>query len=240
MNHTNAHRDRVKAVLELLSKIVSGEVKNRGDAVKALKEIYRRYAVQPIRGKAWPPDIWDKEMATVYAVAKYALLLHEENPDIFHIVFNVEEVLEEAAETIIRSENGDKLGRYVSFLLGGSLDSNTIARMLRVIATQVILGFRSEEDMEKLLRKLPQVLPETRETVRKYARYYIALRIAHAIAKGEIRDRISKEAFKQALAARIGLEKIMPDDEYVGFIAKNVFGVSKRKLEKILSLKATS
>ena len=70
--------------------------------------------------------------------------------------------------------------------------------------------------------------------MRKYTRYYIAARLAQAIAAGIVRSRIAKEAFKQALAAKIGLEKIMPDDEYVEYIASTVFGVPKRRLARIL------
>ncbi len=232
-----AHKERIEASLEVISRILSEGITARRRVVKLLEEAYRRHAIQPIRGKAWPPDIWDKEMATLYAVAKYALLLNEEKPELFHQIFSVEEALEEAAETIIREEDTEKAGKYVAFLLGGSIDSNTIARMLRVIATQVVLGFRDERDMELLVRKLPKVLPEAEETARKYARYYIALRLAQAIAVSEVRDRISKEAYKQALAARIGLPKVMPDDEYVEFIARTVYGVPKKKLERILARK---
>jgi hypothetical protein len=109
--------------------------------------------------------------------------------------------------------------------------------MLRVAATSVVLGFRDEDYMIKLLQKLPKVLPETEKTVRKFARFYIALRLAQAIAGKIVRTRIAKEAFKQALAARIGIEKIMPDDEYVMFIAANVFEVPQSKLRKILTVK---
>ncbi len=233
----NVHKARIEAAMEIISRILREKITERKRVVKLVEEVYRSKALQPIRGKAWPHDIWDKEVATVYVVAKYALNIHEEEPSIFHKVFSVEEALEEVADTILdTSRPREEKVRMVKFLLGGSLDSNTFARVFRVVATAVLLGFRSENDIEKLLKLTAQLFPEQSETARKYARYYIALRTAEAIARGVIRDRIAKEAFKQALAARIGLEKIIPDDEYIGYIAKTLFSLPEKKLRNVLSL----
>ncbi len=231
-----AQRRRIEAAIEALSTIMTKRVKDRREAVKIVEEIYRKHAVQPIRGKAWPPDIWDKELATLYAVAKYALSLESEDEELFRRLFSVEETLEEVANVILSERSDEEKRKLVGFLLGGDLESNTIARVFRVVATQVILGFRDEVELEDLIRKVAQLFPELSSTARKYARYYIALRVAEAIAEGKIRSRIEKEALKQALAARIGLEKILPDDEYIDYIARNVFGVSSRRLKNILSL----
>ena len=122
-------------------------------------------------------------------------------------------------------------------MLGGQIDDNTVARLLRVLTTKVVTGFEDEDKLIKLLQLLPKVFPEQERTVRKYARFYIALRVAQSIAMREIRSRIAKEAFKQALAARIGLPRIMPDDGYIVFIATNVFEVPRKKLARILRAK---
>ncbi|HIQ10596.1 MAG TPA: DUF2192 domain-containing protein [Pyrodictium sp.] len=230
-------KDRISAAMEALSRIIRGNVRDRGEARQIVEEVYRSRALQPIRGKAWPPDIWDKELATLYTIARYALGLDRDYPDIFHNIFSVEEMLEKAGEAVLESNDIELARKLLLFYLGGKVDSNTVARLLRVFATEVIFGFRSEREFEELLRKLVNVLPEETQTIRKYARYYIALRLAQAIAARLIKNRIAKEALKQALAARIGFEKILPDDEYVSFIARSVFSVDKRKLEKILSLK---
>ncbi|BEP17079.1 hypothetical protein PYJP_04310 [Pyrofollis japonicus] len=226
-------KNRINAAMEVLSQILQKKVADRETATKILEETYRKKALQPLRGKAWPPDIWDKEMATLYVIGKYALMLNEENPDLFHKLFNYEETLEEAAITILLRPP-EEARKFVLFLLGGHVDDNTIARMLRVVTTKVIMGFEEEDKLIELLQKIPEVLPEQERTVRKYARFYIALRLAQAIASKEIRSRIAKEAFKQALAARIGLQKIMPDDEYIAFIATNVFEVPRKNLLRIL------
>ncbi len=233
----SVHRERVKAAIEALKKIFSRQSITRSEAVKILQEVYRANAVTPIRGKAWPEDLWDKEMATLYAIAKYVLRLDAENPDVFHQVFGVEEALEDAANAVLGEEDPEAAKRYLGFFLGGSLDDNTIARMLRVIATQVVLGIRREEDIERLLARLPKIAPELEDIARKYTRYYIALRVAQAIASGEVRNRIDKEAYKQALAAKIGLGRVIPDDDYIASIALSVYRVPRDILYSILSVK---
>lgn len=229
-------KQRIDAALDVLSTLLRENITDRRRAIRLLEETYRRKALQPLRGKAWPPDIWDKEMATLYTIARYALMLNEENPEFFHKLFNYEEALEEAAKAIVEHDV-EEARKLATFLLGGDVSDNTIARMLRVVATSVVLGFRDEDYMIKLLQRLPKVLPEAEKTVRKFTRFYIALRLAQAIAGRVVRSRIAKEAFKQALAARIGIEKVMPDDEYVMFIAANVFEVSQSKLRRILTVK---
>jgi hypothetical protein len=228
-------RQRIDAAMEALSRLLRDNVSDREKAVRLLEDVYKGKAVQPLRGKAWPEDIWDKEMATLYVIAKYALALDEENPDFFHKVFNYEETLEETAN-IVRERPAEEARKLALFMLGGNIDDNTVARLLRVTTTAVVMGFKGENELIELLRKLGKVFPEQEHTVRKYARYFIALRVAQAIAAGLIRSRIDKEAFKQALAAKIGLEKIMPDDEYIAFIASTVFEVPRRRLQRILSI----
>lgn len=226
-------RDRIKAAMDIFSKLLSLGVKERVRARKLLEETYRSRALQPLRGKAWPPDIWDKEMATLYVIGKYALMLDEEAPELFHKVFSYEEMVDDIISVVLE-RNRDDARRVILFMLGGNIDDNTIARILRVESTKLLLGFSSEDRMINLLKKMHEAFPEHGHAIRKYARYFIALRVAQAIASGIVRDRISKEALKQALAARLGFERVIPDDKYIEFIALNVFNVDKKKLQKLL------
>ena len=124
----------------------------------------------------------------------------------------------------------------VEALLGGKLDDNTVARMLRLKRTEMYFGFVDEESFERLLRALVEAFPEKKKLASKYARFYIAFRIADAIQKGEVRDRITKEAMKQALALRLNyLEETLPDDDYIRKIAGEVFAVPQHLLKMILS-----
>ncbi len=228
------HRRRIRAALEALSRIMKAGVRERREAVKILMNTYNEMAVQPIRGKAWPPDIWDKEMATLYTLAKHALHLYERSPELMHSLFGFEEVMEDAGSAVLETEDEEKARKLLLFYLGGDVSDNTIARLLRVFVTEATLGYRSFEDVENLIKKLAATLPEKEQTLRKYTRFYIALRVAQLIAAGLVKNRIVKEAVKQALAARIGVKKSIPDDEYIGYIARNVFEVPKRRLTQIL------
>lgn len=228
------HRRRIKAALEALSRIMRAGVRERREAVKILMKTYNEMAVQPIRGKAWPPDIWDKEMATLYVLAKHVLHGYEREPDLMHSLFGFEEVMEDAGSAVLETGDTEQARKILLFYLGGDVSDNTIARLLRVFLTEATLGYRSLEDVEKLIKKLASTLPEKEQTLRKYTRFYIALVVAQLIAAGLIRNRIVKEAVKQAIAARVGMKKSIPDDEYIGYIARNVFEVPKRRLAQIL------
>ncbi len=228
---------RIEAAMDALAVLLKRKsVIDRDAARKIVEEIYRSKKIQPIRGKAWPQDIWDKELATLYVIAKYALMLHEENPDVFHRIFSYEETLEDVIR-IINEKASEEARKFIHFLLGGEIDDNTIARILRLETTKLLLGFSTEDKVINLMKKLSEALPEHAATVRKYARYFIALRIAQSIAANIVRNRIAKEALKQALAAKIGFEKIMPNDEYIEEIAVNVFNIPKKKIARILALK---
>ncbi len=230
-------KTRIEAAMDALAVLLKRKNNvNRDSARKIVEEIYRSKKIQPIRGKAWPQDIWDKELATLYVIAKYALMLHEENPDVFYRIFSYEETLEDVIR-IVNEKNSEEARKFIHFLLGGEIDDNTVARILRLETTKLLLGFSTEDRVIDLMKKLSEALPEHASTVRKYARYFIALRIAQSIAANIVRNRIAKEALKQALAAKIGFEKIMPNDEYIEEIAVNVFNIPKKKITRILALK---
>ncbi|AEM38941.1 protein of unknown function DUF2192 [Pyrolobus fumarii 1A] len=227
------HKVRVSAAIDILSRLLREHIVDRGTAAETLKAVYDRIGILPIMGAATPPDIYDKELATLYVVARYGLGLDEEEPNWFRALFYKELAYEEAARRIME---GVESREEIEKILGESLDENQVARILRVIATKVLLGYASENELIQLLRKIPEVLPEYEKVARKYARFYIALRVAEAIATSEVKNRIAKEALKQAMAARIGLEKIIPDDEYIALIAHRLFHIPKKRLAKILKL----
>jgi hypothetical protein len=224
---------RRDATQELVNLVELGKVSDRDGAREALERLYRERALQPIRGKAWPEDLWDKELATVYILAKY--ILGVKVSESFRKIFYMEETLEEAVELLTSDKEDEEVKRWVLFLLGGAVDSNTIARLLRIQATKVVFGLSDDDTMARLLRRLATIFPEEQNSVRKYARYYIALRTAQMIALHKVRNRIEKEAFKQALAARIELPKVLPDDDYIKYIALNVFNVPKKVVEKVFA-----
>ncbi len=222
------HRKRIEVATDLIAEALEKNW-DRKRLEKELSKKYEEEGISPLRGLALPLDIIDKEMSTLYVVAKYGLGLSEDMDE----VFSTEKKLERAAELLL--EKGADARQQILQEFGG-IDSNTLSRIFRVIFTSVVLGFRPEEDLIKLLHKAKEAFPEEERTVKKYARFYIAFRVAEAIAKGEVTDKLSKEALKQSLSLKINLPKILPDDEYIYIIAKEVFKVDDNTLRRILKI----
>ncbi len=224
------HRKRIEAAIELLGDAIEQNW-NREKIKEEMKKLYEKEEISPLRGLALPPDILDKELTTLYVVGKFGMGLTDEE---LGGAFDFEKKLEEAARIIMEAppDARDRIRELI-----GPVDSNALARIFRIYFTATVLGFVDENDFIKLIRNALKVFPDMEKTIRKYARFYVAFRTAEAIAKGEIKNKIEKEAFKQSLALRLGLEKIIPDDNYVYIIAREVFKVPDNVLRKTLKVK---
>jgi len=234
---TSPYRERIKLAVYLLSRIIHNiENISRADAVEMLRREYERHGLKPIMGKAVPSDIYDKEMATVYVVAKHGLDIGRDYPEVLRKIFYVEEALEEALQSFMSGEIEKAKGVLKSISPSNVIDSNTVARMLRLPLVKYVLGFMSEEEVSKIFKVVSEALSEEEKTVRSYVRFFIALRIAEGIRRGEIRNKVFKEAFKRAMAIRLGFPKSTPSDDYIAVIAENVFGVPKERLKEVLNL----
>ncbi len=233
----NPYRKKINVLVDLWTKIIEYYAEG-GASRKEIEELLRKYyeekRVVPFKGKATPEDLYDKELTSLYVVGKYGLGLDKEYREIFDEVFYHEKTYERIIELLLREEHGAR--ELILNLLGGSLEPNTLARILRVMFTMVVLGFRKEEEFYKLLRVFANYFPEHKDTLRKYTRFYIAFRVAEAIAKGEVKNKVSKEALKQSLALRIGFERSIPDDKYIYTIAREVFKVPQKILKNTLNI----
>ncbi len=235
MPDRNPYRKRIQIIVDLLGEIVRhGNVTTREELRELVKQTYEKYGIVPIKGKASPPDLYDKEIASLYVIAKYGLALDDEYPSLFSNLFYTEEKYEEAIKKILE----DKYEEARKLLLEASsqdqIDSNTVARMLRVAFTKLLFGFITEEEFAEILRKTAEAIPEEERTVRNFVRFYIAFKVAEMISKGEIRNKGFKEASKKAIGLRLGFPRIAPRDDYIEAIAKEVFMVPDKILEKIL------
>jgi len=68
------HKNRIQAAVTILSELTKQlDSIDRAKAVSVLKSMYESRKIQPIRGKSQPPDLYDKEMATLYVIGKYGL-----------------------------------------------------------------------------------------------------------------------------------------------------------------------
>lgn len=231
------HRRRIQVAVSILSEVAKKlDEFDRSRLVSYLRQAYERAKLSPIRGKSLPPDIYDKELATLYVIGKHGLGLFNDYPSMFAKIFYVEENLESAIDLILQNRIDEAREKIKSVSPSGVVDSNMIARLLRIPLTKLILGFISEEEFTRILHAVRQAFPEEEKTIRSYAKFFIGFKLAEAIYKGEIRSREYKEAYKRALAIRIGFPKTTPSDEYVKAIAEAVFDLSEEELSKVLKI----
>ncbi len=238
MTERKPYKKRIQIAVNILSEIIRrGEQLDRKNVVEILRRTYEKQGLKPLKGKATPEDIYDKEMSSLYVIGKYGLGLDEEYPGLFNKIFYLEKLYEEVIDKILSGEYDSARNMLKGASPTGVIDSNTIARVLRVVFTKTILGFIDENEFAKILQETAKAFPEEERTVKNYARFYIAFRIAEAIYRGEIRNKTYKEAYKRALALRLGFPLSTPSDEYIAIIAKEVFNIPDNILNKTLSLK---
>jgi hypothetical protein len=231
------YRKRIQVAVKVLSELTKRlEEIDRPAAVEILRKTYTEYKLQPIRGIATPPDIFDKEMATLYVISKYGLKLNEEHPELHAKIFYLEETLESAINNILNGEFHEAREKIKSISPTGVIDSNTVARLLRIPLIKLILGFISEGDFQVILHKVREAIPEEEKTVTNYVKFYISLKLAEAIFRGEIKSREVKEAYKKAIAIRLGFPRATPSDNYVFEVARAVFNMSEKKMVSVLNL----
>lgn len=236
-------KKRLQVIMDLWNEILdmweSGRRVTRSEVVELVREWYGRNGLVPIKGASNPPDLYDKELASLYVVGKHGMGLEGQYPDLFSEVF-AREIKYEKAISLLLSEPPEVAREKVSLLLG-NLDDNEIARMLRLKLTEVYFGLAGEDALINLLKALAHAFPEKERIVVKYARFYTALKVAKAIAMGEARDRLTKEALKQATALKIKeFHGVIPDDRYIEAIARELYGIPASILRDVLQLKRES
>jgi len=193
---------------------------------------YSRRKIEPLRGKARPPDLFDKELSSLYFIGRYGLGLFEEYLEIFNGPLDYELKI----DNIVKQLKEQGLEKLSLRNILGDIKKEQLIKVLRVPFTGVILGFLSEEVFTKFLKKILTEYPEYEQTIRNYKKFYIAFRVAEAIAKGEIRNKLMKEALKRAIAVRVEAAKNLPSDKYIYTIAFEVFKVPPKILKKVLSI----
>ena len=222
------YKERIKVLTELWSRILEDQNLTREDVIKLLKESYEEKGIKPIRGfKA--EDLYEKELISLYVVGKDGLGLFEEYKDLFNRLFSFEITYDEALNLILENkpfEAYEKLDK----------DKGNVAKTLRLIFTETIFSFKPEELLFKALRNLNNTnLDELKHTAISFSRFYTAFKLAEGIAERSIKDRISLEAMKKAIAINIGISYPLPKPKYISLIATEVFNINQRVLKRIFS-----
>ena len=222
------YKDRIKVLTDLWSKILENQNLERDEVIKLLRESYEEKSIKPIRGfKA--EDLYEKELISLYVVGKDGLGLFEEYRSLFDRLFSFEITYDEALNLILEDkpfEAYEKLDK----------DKGNVAKTLRLIFTEIIFSFKPEELLFKALRNLNNTnIDELKHTAISFSRFYTAFKIAEGIAERSIKDKISLEAMKKAIAINIGISYPLPKQEYISLIATEVFNINQKILKRIFS-----
>lgn len=220
------YKERVKVLTDLWSRILEDQSLTREDVVKLLKESYEEKGIKPIRGfKA--EELYEKELISLYVVGKDGLGLFEEYKSLFNKLFSFEITYDEALGLILENrpfEAYEKLNK----------DKGNLAKSLRVIFTETIFSFKPEDLLFTALRNLNNTnVDELKHTAVSFSRFYTAFKLAEGIAERSIKDKISLEAMKKAIAISIGIPYPLPKPNYISLIATEVFNVNQKILKRI-------
>ncbi|MCX8204831.1 MAG: DUF2192 domain-containing protein [Candidatus Nezhaarchaeota archaeon] len=225
-----AYRNHVEACSEVLAKALASRVQDRGVVVELLKQSYEARKIEPLRG--WSAhELYDKEMALLYAVGRYGLGLSFSEYPFLAKVFHKEVAYEEAYRDIL---SGAPVEEALRARLG-KFSQEELFRVLRLAASLVVLGLEPEEGLVKVFHKAYSELSSLRLNLFSFMRFYVALRVAEQIANGGVRTRSEKEALKLALCLRLGASSMAPPDELIRLVSKLVFRVPDRRLDRVLS-----
>jgi hypothetical protein len=232
----NNTRKRISVLTDLWGLILDEykeSINSRDDVISVLEKRYHMEGLSPIKGKATPPDIYEKELVALYVVGKYGMHLDDEFPEIFEDLFDFELKLDRALQYLL-NKNPSEAREFIEKTFD-EISMNLLSKIFRVAVVKELFGMAEEEEVAIVFKNAVKAFPELEPSIRKYLRFYIAIRVADAISRGEIRDRLTKEAYKQALAVRLGWDKtVIPDDAYVGHITLEVFNVPKKIVSHIL------
>jgi len=200
--------------------------------IERLKNEYNKEKISPIKGASDPKDIFDKEMASLYVLGKYGMGFEVQYPDLFDSIFGQEIKMDQVNE-ILLSDNLDGVKDKILAIVG-DINGNSIAKIMRLGLTKEYFGFIDQKTVVKLSESLRKAFPEQKNEVNKYMRFYAAFKISKAIDDGIVRNRITKEALKQALAIELNIDKKqMPRDKYIIKIATDVFNIPQKVLKRV-------
>ncbi|AFZ70853.1 hypothetical protein Calag_1131 [Caldisphaera lagunensis DSM 15908] len=200
--------------------------------IERLKNEYNKEKISPIKGATDPKDLYDKEMTSLYVLGKYGMGLEIQYPELFDLVF-AQEIKMDQINEILLSDNLDGGKDKILAIIGG-INGNTIAKIMRLGVTKEYFGFIDQRSVVKLADSLKKLFPNQENEVNKYMKFYAAFKISKAIDDGTVRNRIMKEALRQALAIELNIDKKnMPRDNYIMKVASGSFNIPKKVIRQI-------
>lgn len=226
-------RKRVKVYVDVLGVLLTMDNPTRSNAIDVLRRYFEKEGIEPFRGTSKPPDIYEKELISLYIVGTRGLGIDRDYPDKFKAIFSAEMVYDELVRAA-ESSDVNNIKDVWKGILGRDVTEVDVARVLRFIIVLYYLDFVQHDYVAKMLRKIAEAFPEYIETVRRFTKFFVAIKISSDIANGVIRDKMKKELTKQLLLLDVGVSKSVPSDKYIREIAKVLFNIPKKTLDKTL------
>lgn len=223
-------RAYINAIADLVGEHESGRSIDRGLAIEILKRSLKELKVEPFRGVRFSEDIYDKEMMSLYIVAKYILRIPI---TLFGDVFMNEVLLDRTSLVIRNSIDYGKVRSTVEKYLGVA-DEVTLSKLIRYITTEYYLDLVGEESALRSVRNLINAFPEHAENFKRMCKFFIAVVLGSKIVSDEIRNKIDLEIRKKALAINLGLSGGAPSNEYIIEVTRLAYG-STGNLTKLKS-----
>ena len=228
-------RRRIRVLVDTWCELMLRGIDERSKAVNLLQEMYSSAGIEPIRGASTPPDLFDKEMISLYIIGKWGLGVDKDMPpEVFSKIFWVEQLLEKAIDAISKAESLEEVCR-VSEDVCKHLDDAFVARILRFAFTKMYFGFSTDEEFRKLLLKIYAILPQFSETIKRFTKFYIAYKVGEKIARGEVRTRMDMSIAKNTIALELSIPKALPSNKYIIEVAKHFFEIPEKLLKEVES-----
>jgi len=231
---TPLKRARLRAYVNALADIVVETERaaklSRERAVEILKKSLGEVGVEPFRGIRFSDEVYEKELISLYIVAKDILRLPSLTEGALGEVFQVERLLDGVVRVLLGECSPERVKEALNQAFG-TLDEVVLSKVVRYIATGFYLDVLDERAAVRAVGNLVNALPEFREEFKRIAKFFLAVVIGSKVASGEVRSRVELDLARKALAINLGLSGGAPSVEYIADIVKIVYGRSLQLAE---------
>ncbi|MEM1526184.1 MAG: DUF2192 domain-containing protein [Ignisphaera sp.] len=231
----NLKRKRVIALVNAWSRIVKENITSREQVKEVLQRCYEELDVEPIRGSSSSPDLYDKDIVSLYIVGKWGLGIDKDlSREIFKNIFNLEIVIEKIVDKIQKSSSYEELCKEDSKLCE-SLDDKLVARILRYMFTLYYFGFIDRTIFAQFMRKAYLVLKPMEDTIKRFAKFVIAYEVGKKMVENEIKSKIELNMEKNAVALDLGIPNALPSIGYILEVTKHFFEIPQNLTNSLKS-----
>ncbi len=232
---TPLKRARLRAYVNALADIIveaeSTSRVSRERAVEILRKSLSEVGVEPFRGIRFSDEVYEKELISLYIVAKNILRLPTLNSErALGEIFQVEKLLDRVVRVLLYERNSEKVREMLSQAFG-AVNEVVLSKVVRYVATEFYLDVLDEKAAVKAVGNLVKALSEFSEEFKRIVKFFLAVVIGSKIISGEVKSRVEVDLARKALAISLGLSGGAPSIEYIADVVKIVYGKDLRLAE---------